>query len=82
MAGTLLVRCARGLASLHRIFPAPWGFGRLDGDLGGGTLRPQKQNSACAGPENKTPQFGVALYGEFVTGPGQVVLAVQSGNRR
>ncbi len=40
-----------------------------------------KWNSACAGPENKTPHFGAALHGEFVTGPGQAKPAIKSGVR-
>ncbi len=46
VAGTPFVRCARGPASLHGVFPlrapvrppAPRGFGRPEGDLGGGTF--------------------------------------------
>ncbi len=89
MAGTPFVRCAGGPASLHRVFPlrapvwapAPWGLGRPEGDLGGGTFGEQKRNSACAGPENKTPHLGAALHGEFVTGPGQAKPAIQSGDQ-
>ncbi len=74
MAGTPFVHCARGPTSLHRVFPlwaplrtlAPWGMGRPKRDLGGGNFRYQKRNSACAGPENKTPLLGAALDGEFV----------------
>ncbi len=60
--------------------PAPRGFGHPERDVGGGTFGEQKQNSACAGPENKTPPLGAALHGEFVTGPGQAEPAVQSWN--
>ncbi len=89
MAGTPFVRCAGGPASLHGVFPlrapvrapAPRGLVRPEGDLGGGTFGEQKRNSACAGPENKTPHLGAALRGEFVTGPGQAKPAIQSGDQ-
>ncbi len=85
----LFVRCAGGPASLHRVFPlrapvrppVPRGFGHPEGDLGGGTFGEQERNSACAGPENKTPHTGAALHGEFVTGPGQAKPAIQSGGQ-
>ncbi len=72
--------------SVHGVFPlrapvwapAPWGLGRPEGDLGGGTFGEQKRNSACAGPENKTPHLGAALHGECVTGAGQAKPAIQS----
>ncbi len=35
----------------------------------------------CNGPENKTPHFGAAIYGEFVTGLGQTKPAIQQGNQ-
>ncbi len=89
MVGTPFVHCTRGPTSLHRVFPlwaplrtlAPWGMGHPKRDLGGGNFRYQKRNSACAGPENKTPLLGAALDGEFVTGPRQAEPAVQSGNQ-
>ncbi len=79
-------RCARSRKP-PRGFPpsssstdaSPGGFGCHQGNLGGGTFREQERNSACAGPENKTPHFGAALDGEFVTGPGQAKPIVQSG---
>ncbi len=85
----LFVHSAGGPASLHRVFPlrapvrppAPQGFGRPEGDLGGGTFGEQEWNSACAGPENKTPHSGAALHGEFVTGLGQAKPAIQSGGQ-
>ncbi len=61
--------------------PTPRGPGRPEGDLGGRTFGKQKRNSACAGPENKTPHLGAALHGEFVTGPGQAKPAIQSGDQ-
>ncbi len=89
VAGTPFVCCAGGPASFHVVFPlrapvwppAPRGFGRPEGDLGGGTFGEQEWNSACAGPENKTPHSGAALHGEFVTGPGQAKPAIQSGGQ-
>ncbi len=53
------------------------GFGRPERDVGGGTFGEQERNSACAGPENKTPHLGADLHGE----PGQAEPAVQSGNQ-